>query len=37
MLPLSSDVLFGAAELAKCHVAFHDVDAVLLIEGEEEV
>ena len=28
------DVLLAAAELARRHVAFHDVHAVLLIEGD---
>ena len=30
---LGADVLFGATELSRGHVAFHDVDAVLLVEG----
>src|SRR6266446_6564356 len=31
---LSADVFFAAAELARGHIAFHDVDAVLLVEGD---
>ena len=31
---LGADTLFATAKLARSHVAFHDVDAVLLIEGD---
>ena len=31
---VGADVLLAAAELARRHVALHDVDAVLLIEGD---
>src|SRR5215213_2192870 len=31
---LSTDVLFTTAELPRCHVAFHDIDTVLLIKGD---
>ena len=30
---LGADALFAAAELARSHVALHDIDAVLLVEG----
>src|SRR4051812_3521417 len=30
---LGTDVLFGAAELPRGHVSLHDVDAILLVEG----
>ena len=31
---VGADVLLAAAELARRHVALHDVDAVLLVEGD---
>ena len=31
---LGADVLLAAAELAKGHVALHDIHAVFLIEGD---
>ena len=34
MLPLGADALRAAAELAGLHVSLHDVDAVLLVEGD---
>ena len=31
---ISPDAVFAPTELARCHVALHDVDAVLLVEGD---